>query len=192
MTYPDPIYGSQPLDPSARWYETILPPLANDPETEIWRQVVSAMMLVLLESDWLVHWRTRSVVTALGVHLDALGRDLDFLHPDGWTEDRYRAALIPIVSASYGVRTPGVTAGLADGLAQPGQTWEMGQADALTYCVVFYGVTPDEAELYFHVIRRGKPEAVRFCLVYSGAPKAGTFILDSSLLDGPDLLADMK
>lgn len=187
----DPIYGDNPVDPDYRWWQTMRPPLVNDPEIEVWRNVIGGAVGDLLESSWSVRWRTGSVMTALGVHLDALGDDLGFPRPDGWDADRYRAALIPIEGAAGTRRTPAATKALAGGLADGSQTWLISQADPLTYVVYFFGVSDDEAMTYYSVLDRGRPTAVRMVLVYSPSAAEDVFTLDSSLLDGPDVLAKM-
>jgi hypothetical protein len=186
----DPIYGDNPIDPEQRWWDTMRPPLVNDAEMLVWKEVLTEAMLEVAESSWLVRWRTKSVVTAVGIHLDAKGKDLGFLRPDGWDDERYQNALIPIDGISFGVRTPSATADLAAGLVDGAQTWGMAVADPMTYVVSFFGITSDEALTYFSVLNLGRPKAVRMALVYSASAEADVFFLDSSLLDGPDILAD--
>lgn len=186
----DPTYGDNPLDAELRWFQTMRPPLVNDPEIRAWQAVIKDSMGELAESSWSVRWRTKSASTAFGVHLDAKGADLGFLRPgvDPWDDDRYRATLLAIEGATIGNRPPSVTSALADALIQDGQTWEMTQADPLTYRVYMYGLTADDAVAYFDVLRLGKPTAIRLVMVHSTEPKAGTFVLDSTDMDGPDLL----
>lgn len=189
MTYPDPIYGSNPLDPEDTWYRSLRPPLVNDPEMGVWQAVIVAAMLELHESAWLVRWRCKSPVTAVGVHLSAFGAALDFPRPDGWSDDRYRPAVVAIDGATLAIKPPAVTAALADALVTGAQTWEMQQVAPLEYVVVFYSLPTAEASTYRAVLEYGRPPGVRLILIYSEVPKADTFVLDDSLLDGPDLLA---
>jgi hypothetical protein len=184
----DPIYGDTPLDPEQRWWDTMRPPLVNDPEMLAWKEVITAAMLELNQSSWLVRWRTKSVVTAEGIHLDAKGRDLRFLRPDGWDDDRYRNVLIPLDGIAFGGRPPSATAELAEGLVDGAQTWELATADPMTYIVRFFGITADEALTYFSVLNLARPKAVRMVLEHSTEVAADVFELDSSLLDGTDVL----
>lgn len=185
----DPIYGDSPIDIDQRWWESMRPPLVNDPEIVAWQAVIKGVFGEIAASAWLVRWRTKSVYTALGVHLDAKGRDLNFIRPDSWDDDRYSSALIPIEGAAFGIRPPSATAALAEGLVTGTQAWEMITADPLTYVVVFYELTVDESLTYFTVLNLARPRGVRFVLVYSPEAKADVFVLDDSLLDGPDILA---
>jgi len=190
MAFVDPTYGANPIDLDLRWYQLIRPPLANDVETNAWRAVYTAAGQEILDSSWQVRWRCKSVSTALGVHLDALGSDY-LLRPDGWSDDRYRSAVVAIDGVAGAYRTPARTAALADGLEQAGQAWEMMQAAPAAYVVIFYAITADEALTYRDVMEWGRPKGVGFFMVYSTVAKADTFVLDVSLLDGPDLLAEI-
>ena len=185
----DPTYGDNPIDPGARWDQLMRPPLVNDDEVQALRTVVVAMMLELLESSWSVRWRVGSVLTSEGVHLDAVASDFKLLRPDGWSDDRWRAALIPIDAAFLSNRTVDGTKALAAGLAQPGQTWEIDRPGNLEYIVYFFGITADEAEIYREILEFGRPKGVGFTLVWSAVPKADTFVWDVSLYDGPDTRA---
>jgi hypothetical protein len=184
----DSVYGESPLDQRARWDETMRPPLVNDPEFQVWRTVIGGAVAELAESSWRVRWRTKSIVTALGAHLEAHGKDL-LLRPDGWSDERYRNVLIPIEGVFGTNRPPSATKALAEGLVNGSQTWLVTRADPLTYIVYFFELTENEAKTYFSVLNLGRPTAVRFVLVYSPEPEAGTFIVDSSLVDGPDVVA---
>jgi hypothetical protein len=188
MAYPDPIYGANPIDPEQRWWDTIRPPLANDPEIQVWQTVVSEIVNDLLESAWLVRWRCAGVLTAEGIHLDTFGRDLGFLRPDGWSDERYSAVLSPIEGVAFGIRVVPTTQQLAEGLVQVDQEWTIQDADPATYIITFLGVTADEALTYFSVLNLGRPKGVRMVMVHSPDPDA-VFILGSSLLGGPDVLA---
>lgn len=185
----DPIYGDNPIDPDDAWYRSMRPPLVNDPEIDTWRRVNSAAMLEVLESSWLVRWRAKSPVTAEGVHLSAFGSALKFPRPDGWSDDRYQPVVVAIDGATLSGKQPQVTAALADALVDGVQTWEMLQPAPATYVVVFYSLSADEAQTYRDVLERGRKRGIRFLLIYSTVPKAGSFVLDVSLLDGPDILA---
>ncbi len=188
MAFVDPIYGPNPIDLDLRWYQLIRPPLANDVETNAWRVTINGALQELLDSSWQVRGRCKSVTTALGVHLDALGSDY-LLRPDGWSDDRYRSAVMAIDGVAGAYRTPARTAALAEGLVQVGQTWEMDQAAPAAYVVVFYAITDDEAQTYRSVMEWGRPKGIGLFMVYSNVAKADAFVLDVSLLDGPDLLA---
>lgn len=185
----DPVYGDNPLDPDARWYQTMRPPLVNDPEIQVWRVVIGAAVREMAESSWLVRWRTKSVASAEGVHLDAHGLDVGLMRPDGWDEQRYRNVLVPVVGAMSGNRPPSVTKALAAGLVHGGQTWKLSRPGALVYVVYFFGLTPNEALTYFDVLNLGRPTSVRLVLVYSPEAEADVFELDESELDGDDVLA---
>lgn len=187
-TTTDSVYGENPLDPETRWDQTMRPPLVNDPEFQVWRTVIGAAVRELAESSWLVRWRTKSIVTALGAHLEAHGKGL-LLRPSGWSDERYRNVLIPIEGVFGTNRPPSATKALAAGLVNGAQTWKVTRADPLTYVVYFFELTENEAKTYFSVLSLGRPTAVRFVLVYSPEPESGTFILGSSLLGSGDVLA---
>lgn len=185
----DPLYAQSPLNPTLRWNQTMRPPLVNDPEMRVWRTVISACVGELAQSSWLVRWRTRSVVTAIGAHLDAFGKDLGSLRPDGWSDERFQNVLIPIEGGAQTNRPPSVTKALAAGLVNGDQTWLVVRPTALQYVVYFFSLTENEAKTYFNVLNLGRPTAVRLVLVYSPEAAPDVFTLDSSLLDGPDVLA---
>ena len=185
----DPLYGDNPIDALDTWYRYSRPPLVNDAESSVWKTVIVAMMNDLLESSWLVRWRVGSPVTAEGIHLDAVGADFGLLRPDGWGDERWGPVLVAVDGAFISGRTPDVTAALADALEQPGQSWEMDRPGNLEYVVYFYGISADEAETYREILEFGRPKGVGFEFIWSNAPKADTFVLDDSLLDGPDVLA---
>jgi len=187
---PDPDYGPSPVDLDKRWYQTMRPPLVNDPEIEVWRAVVTGHFGQQADSAWSVRWRTNSVQTAVGVHLDALALDLGFLRPDGWSDDRFQAVAIAIDGAVLSNRPPSVTQALATALVQPGQTFELEQTASLVYVVTFYAITDDEALTYCSVLDYGRPKGVLAVCQWSNVAKAATFVLDVSLLDGSDVLAN--
>jgi hypothetical protein len=185
----DPIYAQNPVDPNTRWFQTMRPPLVKDPEIQVWQAVLTAAVGELLASSWEVRWRVGSVLTAIGVHLDALGRDLGFLRPDGWSDERYQNVLVPIDGAVGTNRQPSVTKALAAGLVNGAQTWLLERPDPLTYVVYFFELTENEALTYFDVLYRGRPHGVRMVLVFSPEAAPDVFTLDESALDGPDVLA---
>jgi len=185
----DPIYGSSPVDAGERWDDTLRPCLRNDLEMQGWRTLIADAMDELAASQWAIHWRTKSPLTAQGIHLDARGLDLGILRPDGWDDERYQPVVAAVDGAVFSNRPSSVTATFASALVSGAQTWEMSTPAPLTYVVYFYGVTADEVQTYFTVLERGRPRGVRMILVYSPEPKDGVFVLDESELDGPDILA---
>jgi hypothetical protein len=185
----DPTYGDNPIDVEDLWYRTMRPPLVNDPEINVWRQVVTEAAQEILDSSWLVRWRVGFMLTAEGVHLDAAYADIGLVRPDGWSDDRARPVGVAVEGAIGTGRGVDVTRAIADALEQPGQTWEMTRPAPATYVVLFYAITDDEAQTYRSFLEYGRKKGIRFLMVYSNAAKADTFTLDVSLLDGPNVLA---
>ena len=80
---------------------------------------------------------------------------------------------------------------MAEALVDGPQTVEVSHTDPLIYCVVYYSTTADEAELYLNALEFVRPRGTTLCLIYSPVPKTGVFVLDTSALDGPHVLASL-
>jgi hypothetical protein len=190
----DPIYGDNPIDVGLLWDSTFRPPLVNDAEMKVWRAVVVGAVDEKNESSWLIRWRVGSVLTAEGVHMDNLGDELKFPRPDGWDDDRYRAALVPIEGVVLTLKVPARTVALAAGLtdAQPGQSFKVAQLVDIgaAYCVAFFGVSANEMQTYRVVMEYGRPKGVEMCLVFSPFPEDEVFTIEVSEIGGPDVIAD--
>lgn len=193
----DPIYGDSPIDVGLLWDSTLRPPLVNDDEMKVWRAVVVGAVDEKNESSWLIRWRVGSVLTAEGVHLDNLGTELKFPRPDGWDDDRYRAALVPIEGVVLTLKVPSRTVALAAGLtdAQPGQSFKVAQLVDIgaVYCVLLFGVDANEVQTYRTVLEYGRPKGVELCLLFTPAEEDEVLYLDGFMgatLDGPAVMID--
>jgi len=191
MPYPDPIYGSITIDTKLLWDQTFRPPLVMDPEGLVWREVTTGLFDDLLESQFMLRWRTRGIAGTEGIFLTAKGAELGWPRPDTWTDARYKPPLLAIDGGAFGRREPQATIDLAEALVDGPQTVEVSHTDPLIYCVVYYSTTADEAELYLNALEFVRPRGTTLCLIYSPVPKTGVFVLDTSALDGPHVLASL-
>jgi len=191
MPYPDPVYGEFTIDTKDLWDRTFRPPLVMDPEGLVWREVVTGLFDDLLESQFMLRWRTRGIAGCEGIFLTAKGAELSWPRPDGWSDARYKPPVLAIDGGAFGRREPQATINLAEALVDGAQTVEVSHTDPLIYCVIYYSTTADEAELYLNALEFARPRGTTLCVIYSPVAKAGVFVLDTSLLDGPHVLASL-
>lgn len=184
----DPVYGSNPLDPETRWEETILPPMSGDPEWTAIRNVTAEVQEEANASQWLTRWR-RSIMTAVGYQLDQRGQELGYIRPAGWDDVYYQGVLVALIPGIFGRATPPVVTALCDALAVAPQSYEIEEPSPLTGLFSWYDTSEDQALSISAALERIRPPGIQYILVYSPVPAGDTFLLDSSLLDGPDGLA---
>lgn len=191
MTYPDPDYGSITVNTDLLWDECYRPPLVMDAEIAAWKAVATGMIDDLLISSFMVRWRTRGIAGAAGLHLTAKGAEIGVFRPDGWADARYRPVVSAVEAAAFSRRAPAATIAVADSLLTGTQANEVYHAGPLAYCVIFYEMDADEAEFAINVLDYARPRGTTLCVIYSEVAKSGTFVLDSSELDGTHILANL-
>ena len=187
----DPIYGDNPIDPGQLWDESIRPILALDPEWVYWRNVWEQIMLELLESQWLTRWR-RAVTTASGAQLDEREEEIGYLCPDGWTDDRCQAVLAAIFAASYIQPTTQIVYNLADALLDVGQSFHFAEEFPCTARFTFFETDADDAVSYASALDRARARGCQYFLVAHPGGGADPFIVDTSLVDGPDTIGGIQ
>lgn len=186
----DPVYGDNPIDPEQLWDETFRPALRDDPLWQARRAVFTTMVGHLLESLWLIRWRT-SVLTAEGYQLQTRGAELQYLQPDGWTEDRYRAVLVALLPATFARLTPAVVGAVATALLDVGQTFTSKEYAPCSAQFTYLNTDADDAIAYFTVLNdRARPKGCQYYLTAHDGVNP-PFTIDTSTIDGPDTLAEL-
>jgi len=186
----DPVYGDNPLDPAELWNGSFSPALVADPEWAGWRAVVVQLLADFLESQWLTRWR-RALVTAEGEQLRVWGDQLSYIQPDGWADSRWRDVLIALLPASLLPPTPEVVGNLATALLDVGQSWTHVEEFPLSDRFTFLETDADDADAYLSALDRARPEGAQYYLVAHPGGGGDPFIIDSSLIDGPDTIGLM-
>jgi hypothetical protein len=153
--------------------------------------VVSNLFDELLISSFMIRWRTRGISGCTGVHLTAKGAELGVFRPDGWADSRYGPVVAAVKAAAFTRRPPSATIGVAGALLTGSQEFEVYSPDPLVYCVIFYEMNADEAEFAINALDYARPRGTTLFVIYSEVAKSGTFVLDTSELDGPHLLASL-
>lgn len=185
----DPVYGDNPINPTQLWNGSFRPPLMQDPYWVARRNVFAQMMADLLEALWLTRWRI-AVMTAEGAQLTARGVELDYLQPDGWTEDRYRDVLVALLPATFARLTPAVVSGLAFALLDVGQSVTAVEYAPCSAHFTYLNTDADDGIAYFSALDRARPKGCQYYLTAHDGVNP-PFTIDTSTIDGPDTLAEL-
>lgn len=182
------VYGEHPIDPFELWNESFIPALVNDPEWIALRNVIARMMRDYLRSQWLIRWR-RALTTAMGEQLRRRGEELNYLQPEGWSEDRYRNVLIALLPAALLYITPEIVGNLAKALLDDGQSFTMREEGPCSARFTFLETSADEAVSYLAALNRARHPGCQYFLVAHPGGDASPFVVGTSAVGGPDTLA---